>query len=89
MKKAIVTGGLVAVTTLATGIAASAAPGAARGHSVTNTGLCVAGGVIERAADPAQSRGPVVLDLDDDGPDRQAQGPFFGGMACSRMHVAH
>ena len=47
-KKAILGSGLVAVTTLGTWAHAGETPG----NYVMNTGLCVASGQIDRAADP-------------------------------------
>ena len=83
MKKALVAGGLAVLTTFATGLSAGATPG----NSISNTGMCVASGLLNRAAEPG-GMGPAVRDLKDDGPDRKAPKAFKGAMTCSSPHPA-
>ena len=87
MKKAILASGLVAVTTLGTWAHAGATPG----NYVMNTGLCVASGQIDRAADPKDPlggpRGPSVRDLMGRGPDRDAPARFTSSRMCLSPHA--
>lgn len=93
MKKALVAGGLVVVTTLATtltnGPGAAAGPEQRPARQIMNSGLCVAfSDFLERAADPSDQRGPAVQTFMEDDLDRTALGTFSWSMACLGRHTA-
>lgn len=82
MKKTIVAGGLAIVASLATGLSAGATPG----NSISNSGMCVASGLMKRAAEPRVGMGPAVRDVEDDSPDRVVPKAFTSAVTCSSPH---